>query len=107
MLTKMEPTNTPRRINVAACNRFIRVAKLIPAWFSSVVFERRWSLGQWAFSVRMRRADGFMGRFGGGWDWKLGFQTSTPSRYGWTIILSLLVAEASASYQPKEKPNAD
>ena len=41
----------------------------------------------------MRSKDNFMGRFGGGWQWKLGFQASKTS-----IIISLLVAELSISW---------
>lgn len=32
-----------------------------------------------------------MGRFGGGWQWKLGFQAGNLSRRRGTIIVSLLV----------------
>lgn len=36
----------------------------------------------------MHSKNSFMGRFGGGWNWKFGFQIG-----GKTIIFSLLVAE--------------
>lgn len=39
-------------------------------------------------SFSMQSKDNFMGRFGGEWNWKLGFQAG-----GNTIIISLLVAD--------------
>jgi hypothetical protein len=44
-------------------------------------------------SFEMRSKNNFMGRFGGGWQWKLGFQACKTS-----IIISLLVAELSISW---------
>lgn len=39
------------------------------------------------------------GRFGGGWNWKLGFQAG-----GSTIIISLLIAELRINkYKPREE----
>ena len=39
-------------------------------------------------SFNWRSADNFWGRFGGGWNWKLGFAAS-----GKTVIISLLIAD--------------
>lgn len=46
-------------------------------------------------SVKWRRNDGWMGRFGGGWNWKLGIQVG-----GATAIISLVVLEVRISRKP-------
>jgi hypothetical protein len=44
----------------------------------------------------------FMGRFGGGWDYVLGFQASGfTKKRGGTIILNLLVTSWRITYTPK------
>jgi hypothetical protein len=43
-------------------------------------------------SFSIRSSKGFMGRFGGGWNWKLGFQAG-----GKSIVISLLIAELTIS----------
>jgi hypothetical protein len=43
-------------------------------------------------SFSIRSSNGFMGRFGGGWNWKLGFQAG-----GRSIVISLLIAELTIS----------
>lgn len=48
-------------------------------------FEHVRYWGGYRFTLRHRKA-GLMGRFGGGWNWVLGFQASGP-----TLILNLLV----------------
>lgn len=55
-------------------------------WFSTRRIDRKWRLGRLSIGLLYRRADGCMGRFGGGWNWKLGIQAS-----GRSVILSLLV----------------
>lgn len=45
-----------------------------------------------------------MGRFGGGWQWELGFQTGSLSpqqlkEYGFTLIINLLVASIRINYR--------
>lgn len=69
---------------------------VIKHWFSSNYFNiiknfklfHRW----FRFSVCMKRNDGIMGRFGGGWNWKLGIQAG-----GRTVLISLLIMEISIS----------
>jgi hypothetical protein len=39
-----------------------------------------------------------MGRFGGGWEWNVGFQASTLKRRSGTVIFNLLVAQVSISW---------
>lgn len=59
-------------------------------WGSSSFVD--WTVRVLRFDVRLhwRRRDGVMGRFGGGWNWKCGFQLG-----GKTLIISLLVCELS------------
>ena len=52
-----------------------------------VQIDRRWSLFGFYFHYKRRSSRGLMGRFGGGWNWKFGFQIG-----GSTVILNLLVA---------------
>ena len=49
-------------------------------------------------SFEMRSKENVWGRFGGGWDWKFGFQAG-----GKTLVISLLVAELTFNFFPKEK----
>lgn len=43
-----------------------------------------------------------MGRFGGGWQYALGFQAGTFSRqHGGTVILNYLVDSIRIEYRPK------
>jgi len=69
-------------------------------WVSVRKIDKTWRVGR-HFSVRLsyRGSDGWMGRFGGGWDWKAGFQTSSPSAYGWAVLFSLLVAELTINWK--------
>ena len=57
-------------------------------WFSDYKINKDFTYKNLHGNFSMRSKDGFMGRFGGGWNWKLGFQVG-----GNTIIISLLVAE--------------
>lgn len=49
--------------------------------------ERRWEMLGRRWTLSMRPADTPMGRFGGGWQWKVGVQVGSS-----TVIVSLLVA---------------
>jgi hypothetical protein len=56
------------------------------------------------YSGRKRSKTERMGRFGGGWQWKLGITTGSWSRkYGVTILVALLVDEYRITISPKEK----
>jgi len=57
-------------------------------WFSDTEKEWKCSFGKYEVYYSRRSRNGIMGRFGGGWNWKLGFQAS-----GKTLLLSLLVSE--------------
>lgn len=68
-------------------------------WQSSTAVDKRFSIGRVRVKFSVRCKDGVMGRFGGGWNWKLGIQAG-----GSTIIFSLLVAELTVRWhKPKEK----
>lgn len=56
-------------------------------WFYSVAYMKRWKVGRLEFTYERRGSDNLMGRFGGGWNWELGFVAG-----GRTIILNLLVS---------------
>jgi hypothetical protein len=90
-------------INVPACLDWIRIAEAV-----KTIGRKPWSsekhqfvriLGPIQIRFSYRSANSFMGRFGGGWNWKLGFQAG-----GSTVILSLLIAELSIS---RRKPVSD
>ncbi len=54
-----------------------------PDWRAS----RRWLIGPLLVTYDRRGRDAHMGRFGGGWQWALGFEASKNS-----VVLNLLVA---------------
>ncbi len=54
--------------------------------------RRDWQWGNYKFSYQRRLKRNSWGRFGGGWNWKLGFQAG-----GSTIIFDLLVASLRIS----------
>lgn len=57
-------------------------------WHTEYLIDRTVQLGRVAVRLSWRSRKSAMGRFGGGWDWKLGFQVG-----GSTLLISLLVAE--------------
>jgi hypothetical protein len=57
-------------------------------WSSGYIVSKKFYIGSLSIKFEMRDKNGIMGRFGGGWNWKLGIQAS-----GSTAIFSLLVAE--------------
>ena len=62
--------------------------KIELGWFSKYIANKKICIGKIEMCFQIRSSQGVMGRFGGGWNWKLGFQAG-----GRTIIISLLVAE--------------
>lgn len=64
-----------------------------------ILYNTQWErqLGRYKFQYSHRSKENLMGRFGGGWNWNLGFQTS-----GSTLILNLLVASLRITKQDKE-----
>lgn len=61
--------------------------------------RRKWQLGRVKIAFEWRSSSSLWGRFGGGWQWKLGIQASTGFR---TVIISLLICTIRISLQPKE-----
>lgn len=49
--------------------------------------KRNWRCGRWKFSYSRRSSKNIWGRFGGGWNWKLGMDIG-----GSCVILNLLVS---------------
>lgn len=72
--------------------------KILPQWDSGHIINWLWGIGRLLFKLSWRNAKGFMGRFGGGWNWKLGFQAG-----GRSLIISLLVMEFSIYIRKKVK----
>jgi hypothetical protein len=69
------------------------------SWSLELVTDRK----RTKLRVEWREQAG-MGRFGGGWQWKLGFQTGTiwPLDSG-DVILNLLFFTVRLDWKPKEK----
>lgn len=55
--------------------------------FSSTVLHKRLDFKRIVIDLSVRSSNGSMGRFGGGWNWALGFRAG-----GRTIVFSLLIA---------------
>jgi hypothetical protein len=68
---------------------------------SSKEIRREWSFRGWAIKYSHRSKQATMGRFGGGWNWKLGIQTGERS-----VLISLLVSELKITW-PKTKEHLD
>jgi hypothetical protein len=62
--------------------------------------EKRWRFGRFRLRFEWRSSKNLWGRFGGGWNWKLGFQIGSS-----TIIFNLLVASFSITLE-KQKGEA-
>lgn len=61
------------------------------------IVHKEIAIGRLSIVLDWRSKKSFMGRFGGGWNWKLGFQAS-----GRSFILSLLVLDIVFRYRAKE-----
>lgn len=72
----------------AAIVAITRINKAAPRKGSS----HAWTFGRWAIKYERRSKDNMWGRFGGGWNWKVGFQAG-----GSTVIIDLLVASIRIS----------
>ena len=89
----MEETLTPAERGIIA------VVRLNEATKREYVIDKRWSFGGWGFHLTWRDKHNAWGRFGGGWNWELGFQIS-----GGTIIVNLLVMALRISREEKKNP---
>ena len=52
------------------------------------IVDKRFRVGRLKVRFHLRSAKSYMGRFGGGWNWKIGVQWEKT-----TVIISMLVAE--------------
>lgn len=60
----------------------MRLNKLLP----KNEIQREWQVGRMAIMFHWRSKKNLWGRFGGGWNWNLGFEAG-----GSTVILNLLI----------------
>ncbi len=88
-------------VNRKAAEKMLDVAEVVEAtglkWFSSPAFDVRKRIGRLEVGAKMRKRDGFMGRFGGGWNWMLGIQLGST-----TLLIRLLVMTVSIRWLKKE-----
>ena len=57
-----------------------------------VDYYRKWQIGRLKISFHYKSANRFWGRFGGGWQWALGFRSG-----GNTLLIDLLICSVSCS----------
>lgn len=70
----------------------------IDDWLRGIIrvnAKREWTLGRYYFTYERRSKSNAMGRFGGGWDWNLGFQAGSSE-----LILNLLVSSLRVRKMP-------
>lgn len=63
--------------------------------------DKTWTIGRVRVRFNWRSASNLWGRFGGGWNWKFGFQIG-----GRTVIFNLLVCSVTISLVPRERRQA-
>jgi len=63
----------------------------IKDWFSPVIINKSWSFYRFKTTLRMTNGQGIMGRFGGGWNWKLGIMIGKKTVIFDIIILSIRI----------------
>lgn len=66
-------------------------------WEPSYHFYKKKTFKHFIISCDMRDRKSVWGRFGGGWNWKVGFQLG-----GSTLVVSILLIEARISIRKKE-----
>lgn len=59
---------------------------------------KEWTIGRIRIKFEWRSKKNLWGRFGGGWNWELGFQAS-----GKTVILNLLIASLRIEIKKKKR----
>jgi hypothetical protein len=74
------------KINWKQCLAWVAVADGEKHWSSTTFIDKHWWIGDLKIRIYWRNPDGLMGRFGGGWNWKLGLQWSSSS-----VIINCLV----------------
>lgn len=65
-----------------------------------MIQEIRWTrhIGPLSFQFLWRSRKSFLGRFGGGWNWELGFQYG-----GDTLIVNWLICSTRFTWEPKKE----
>ena len=85
---------TPREafwVNVMRLNRATKTLEI----------RRKWAVGRLEVTFSWRSKKNPMGRFGGGWNWQLGFEAG-----GSTIIVTLLVCSVRFHWKKAPTPPA-
>lgn len=67
------------------------------SWHSEYFLKKEWRRGRFVVGISWRSGKSAMGRFGGGWQWKIGLQGSSS-----TVIVSLLILEVRISWYKPE-----
>ncbi len=62
-------------------------------WHSNIKSYKKFNIGKFEFVYERKDKSSLMGRFGGGWNWELGFRAG-----GKTVILLLLIASLRITY---------
>lgn len=65
-------------------------------WHASICFDKTGQIGRLKLHALMKAGDGFMGRLGGGWAWKLGILAARNE-----IVLELFVMNIRFTLLPK------
>lgn len=71
-------------------------------WFSDTKFRKVVQFGRWKIRAEMRSKNGWMGRFGGGWNYKLGIDVG-----GRTVLINLFIMTIAVSRLEKEDVKND
>lgn len=77
------------------------MTETIKRWPAPYLFKRKLCLGRMRIGINMRRGPSHsaLGRFGGGWNWKLGLAVG-----GTTVLLFLFVLTVTFSWTPRPDP---
>jgi hypothetical protein len=70
-------------------------------------WRRDWQVGRVKVGFRHRPPSERMGRFGGGWQWEVGFQAGNLSRARGCVIVNLLVASVRVEWGPAPRAKID
>jgi hypothetical protein len=68
-------------------------------WHSSVHFDKSVQIGRLRVHAQMRKGDGFTGRLGGGWSWKLGILAARTE-----VVFDLFVMSIRFRWFPLAEP---
>lgn len=61
--------------------------------------KRKWYIKFERWPRQKQHLGIFGGRFGGGWEYALGFKASRPSSHGWSLIIELLFGSVRLGYR--------